>query len=146
MPKFNFLIYEPADPTSFGIEAQIETKQKLTRNSEKDFVLTDAFNESYDKLKQIYLDAYKDNGLDIDPKFLAVALDFISSTTKWEDCSYYAHEVYEWVEGRYRTVRMRSGRKFYEVQCLDPDLYVCDGYWDYTEVGRINNGNGDYIE
>ena len=52
----------------------------------------------------------------------------------------------EWVEGRYRLLRMRSGRKFYQVECLEQDYYVMDGIWDYQTSGRIENGSGDYIE
>ena len=146
MPKLNFLIYDPSSESDFGVDAQIETKQKLTRNSEKDFVLADAYKERYDELKEIYVNNELIYRKDFDPKFLGIALDFISSSTKWEAVGYYAHEYDEWVEGRYRLLRMRSGRKFYQVECLEQDYYVMDGIWDYQTSGRIENGSGDYIE
>ena len=145
MAKFKFYIYDPADIDYIGMEVSITVDAALTRNAEKDHIVNDQMTNHYETVKAIYIDDWASIGTTLDPMDTSVKLDFISSTSKWIDADYYAHEYDEFVDGRYRLIRMRSGRKFYEVECLEKDYHVMEGIWDYQERGRIDNGSGDYI-
>ena len=128
------------------MKVSITVDSALTRNAEKDHIVNDQMINHYEKIKSIYIDDWASIGTILDPNDTSIKLDFISSNTKWVTADYYAHEHNEWIDGRYRLIRMRSGRKFYEVECLEEGYGVMDGIWDYTERGRIENGSGDYIE
>lgn len=146
MAKFKFYVYDPANISDIGVELNIRVDAALTRNAEKDHIVNEQMLKNYEKVKSLYIDYFKKIGILLDPNDVSVKLDFISSNTKWITGDYYAHEYDEFINGKYRLLRMRSGRKFYEVECLDKEYDVVDGIWDYTERGRIDNGSGDYIE
>ena len=50
MPNFKYLLYDPATAEEYGVSVKIETKENLTRNDEKDFLVARLFNEDYNNL------------------------------------------------------------------------------------------------
>ena len=145
MPSFKFLVYDQVAPEEFGVDLTIEVPVLLTRNAEKDHVVNDQMTNHYETVKAIYIDSWKQKGLNLNPSDTAIKIDFVSSTTKWKNCDYFSHWYDQWLMARYRLVRTRNGRKFYEVECLEKEYDVADGMWEFYE-GRIGNGGGDYIE
>lgn len=141
MAKFIFYLYEPEWRDSIGLEMEAKLEVKVTRNAERDKIVEALMEKQYDALKATYVENEKKYRLKVDPDEIAIKIDFISSTTKWKDVEYYAHEFNDYFEAKARLVRMRSGRKFYEVSCSED---VMDGYWSY-DGGTVENGSGDYL-
>lgn len=84
----------------------------------------------------------KDDILDIYPA--------VSKEGDWVQGFYFAHEYDREVDGRARRIKFADGKgilihQVIEVECLDKNLIVMDGYWDDEGSGRIGNGAGDYF-
>jgi len=145
MFKFVFFVYEPDKDFGIGDEMFVELKTKLTRNAEKDILVRELLNSPEQTVRKKYIENIKTYDNVFDDSNLIISIDFISSSKAWKSTLYHVHKYDELVPAKFRLIRMRSGRKFYEVKCLDAEKSVLDGYWDYIENGRIENGCGDYI-